>query len=173
MQNLETEIISALETLFPSTLFILSGQNGVEPKSVYCLVKVLSTDNIGLGEDDLFNINQTTRYASNKIINLRLQHFGLSTSSARGDAEYLNMVLSCLKGRYEFYQKGLSITKVEGVSDFEVLRDTQMYRTHINDITLLTKSVITFENPSIDSSTILANYITDSGESNEEFTLGE
>ena len=150
MSDIEHQIVLGLEALFPTTQFILADRNGVEPQSVYCLVNVLSSDTIGLGETPLYNNNQQTTYSENKIVNLRLQHFGLATSSAGNDAEYLNIVLSSFNGKYEFYNRGLSITKVTGVLSAGVLRDTKMYKTYVNDVTILTRTTITMNMPSID-----------------------
>jgi len=156
--SIESSIIQVLKELAPATTFILPYRNGVEPTSVYCLVMVLSKDNIGMNEDSLYNIDGKQTISQNIVCNVRIQYFGDSKSSAQADAELMAMLLDTHNARSLFWQRGLSIATVDSIKQAGVARDTKMYMTHIFDVTFLCKQTISLDTPTIDTVNMESTY---------------
>jgi hypothetical protein len=149
--SVESSIIQVLQELAPNTSFILPYRNGVEPQSVYCLVMVLSKDNVGRNEDSMYNTGGKQTISQNIMCSVRLQYFGDSKSTAQSDAEIMSMLLDTHTARSLLWHQGLSISDIDGIKQAGVIRDTKHYMTHIFDITLLYKQTISIDAPTIDT----------------------
>ena len=159
MNAIEKGLIAVLQEVAPTTTFILSWRNGVEPKSVYCLVMLLSSERIGRPEESFFNRNQTHNFSELNLHTVRLQWMGTSDSTASEDAETMKMVLKSGKGRHLLYQQGLSLAAVDNIKRAGVERETTMYMAHALDLTITSKQSIDIDTPSIDSASFTGGYV--------------
>lgn len=164
---IEANLITALEELMPTTKFVLAWRNGVESKSVYCLVTLLSTDVIGGREESLFQDEDKQHFAQTEIATVRLQFVGDSNSSGALDADYLKLLLRTFNGRNCFYRNGMSITEVDGVSRVGIVRDTKTYIASVINLTLLYKLSEDFTQYSIDTVTVTS----DTGDVEQTFEI--
>jgi hypothetical protein len=149
--SIESSIIQVLQEVAPATTFILPYRNGVEPPAVYCLVMVLSKENIGRNEESLYNNTGKQIISQNMMCNARIQYFGDSKSTAQADAELMAMMLDTHIVRSKLYQRGLAVATIDGIKQAGVSRDTKMYMTHSMDISFLYKQTIEVDIPTIDS----------------------
>ena len=149
--SIDTALVQILKDIAPNTTFILPYRNGVEPQSVYCLVMILSKENVGMNEQSMYNNNGKQQISQNMLCNARIQYFGDSQSSAQADAELMNMMLDTHLVRSKFYHKGLSIATVDSIKQAGVQRDTKYYMTHIMDLTILYKQTIEVDAQTIES----------------------
>lgn len=149
--TIESSLISALEELTPDTKFVLSWRNGVESKSVYCLVTLLATDIIGGQEESLFQDDGDQHFTQTEVANIRLQFMGDSSSTGAEDAHYLKLLMRTFNGRNCFYRHGLSVIQVDGVKRVGVVRDTKTYIASIIDMTLMYRLSEDFQQYSIDT----------------------
>lgn len=152
--NLEANLITALEELMPTTQFILWSRNGTEPASPYCMVMVLSTSNSGGADESLFQDDDNQHYTSNISSAVRLQFMGDSKSTAYPDAERLKLLLLSWNGRSCFYRNGMAISDVNGVRRASVTRDTKIYIASTIDLTLLYNNYDDFNQPAIETVTL-------------------
>ena len=148
---MESNLIAALQELMPSSTFVLSWRNGVEPPSPYCLVTILSTDQLGGAEESLHQDSGNQHLCTNQLSTVRLQFLGDSKSTAYSDCELLKLLMFSFNGRNAFSRNGMSILEINGVKRAGLTRDTKMYITSILDITLLYKQYTNFTQYSIDT----------------------
>lgn len=150
MSDIEASFISAVQEIMPDSKFILNNRNGVEPKSVYCLVNVLSTDIVGGTEETSRQSSGKQTFIQSKIATIRCQFLGDSSSSSQNDAELLCMLFRTFNGRNALSRNGFSLTQIQGITRASVARDTKMYISSSMDLTLLYKSKVTTDQYSID-----------------------
>lgn len=158
--SIESSVIQVLQEVAPTTTFILPYRNGVEPPAVYCMVMVLSKENVGRNEESLYNVTGKQTISQNIICNVRLQYFGDSKSTAQTDAELMAMMLDTHIVRAKFYQRGLALATIDGIKQAGVSRDTKMYMTHVMDITFLYKQTIEIDIPTIDTVNQIGTFST-------------
>jgi len=157
--TIEASLIQVLQTLLPTHKFVLARRNGVQPKSVYCMVMLLNEKQVGRHDESLFleagqqNIRETVEAT------IRLTYFGDSTSSAYSDAKQCKTILKSSIGRYTLYQNGYSFQSASDVVQASAPMDTKMYTANTIDLTILTVESSLFTIPSIDATTITGEYI--------------
>lgn len=152
--NVEANLILALEELMPATQFILWSRNGTEPKSPYCMVMLLSTSNSGGADESLFQDTNNQHYTSSLVASVRLQFMGDSKSTAYPDAERLKLVLFSWNGRSCFYRNGMALSDIDGVRRASIVRDTKVYIASTIDLTLLYNNYDDFNQPAIETVTL-------------------
>lgn len=149
--TIEQRIIDSLQELFPTHKFVLSWRNGVEPKSVYCLVMLLNEKQIGRSEETSYlDDEENTSYTETLEATVRLQYMGLATSSAYQDSKTAKLTLASHKGRSCLYRNGLSFQRIEGVTRAGVSRDTNMYVANVIDLTVAYTETISVESDYIE-----------------------
>lgn len=157
--TIEASLIQVLQTLLPTHKFVLARRNGVQPKSVYCMVMLLNEKQVGRHDESLFleagqqNIRETVEAT------IRLTYFGDSTSSAYSDAKQCKTILKSSIGRYTLYQNGYSFQSASDVVQASAPMDTKMYTVNTIDLTILTVESSLFTIPSIDAVTITGEYM--------------
>ena len=141
---IETGLIKSLTSIDNTITYILSGRNGIEPKSVYCLVEIANYDNDGMATvNSRSEVDSITNKGSQSIgqsstINVRLTYHGDAKSVAGDKAFYMNMALDSFIGTVGFEQNGFGILDKKDIKVIDVGYETNMFKRYVLDITLLT-----------------------------------
>lgn len=164
---IETGLIKSLTSIDNTVTYILSGRNGVEPKSVYCLVEIANYDNDGMAtvnsrsEVDLVTNKGSQSIGQNLTLNVRLTYHGDAKSVAGDKAFYMNMALDSFIGTVGFEQNGFGLLDKKDMKVIDVGYETNMFKRYVLDITLLTMLNQSFEVDVITKAEIEGNLIVD------------
>ena len=148
---IETGLIKSLNSIDNTITYILSGRNGVEPKSVYCLVEISNYDNDGMAtvnsrsEVDLITNKGSQSIGQNLTLNVRLTYHGDAKSVAGDKAFYMNIALDSFIGTVGFEQNGFGLLDKKDMKVIDVGYETNMFKRYVLDITLLTMLNQSFE----------------------------
>jgi hypothetical protein len=156
--TIETSLIQALQTLLPTHKFILARRNGVQPKSVYCLVTLLNEKQVGRIDETLFLDNDQQEMRETVEAVVRLTYYGDSTSTAYSDAKHCKSTIRSSVGRYTLSQNGYSLQNITDVTQASSMMDTKLYTANTIDLTVLTVEQTFIALPSIDVATITGEY---------------
>lgn len=154
----EKEVVTALESLFPDVLFILSNRNHAEPKDPYCLVDQVSitptsepyrtfTHSVEDKNEYLFQnveskFNLIFRSKSDSFLQNISTRFLLSSGSS--------------KFRLAFNKENLSLQDIRDLNvSNEVVSDTNMLRTNIITLTVVSMVQVKENVDSINSVSVL------------------
>lgn len=139
----ETEVVSALESLFPDVLFILSNRNHAEPKDPYCLVDQVS---ITPTSEPYRTVTHKTDDKNEYLFQNVESKFNLifrskSDSSLQDISTRFLLSSGSSKFRLAFNAENLSLQDVRDLNvSSEVVSDTNMLRTNV--ITLIVSSIV-------------------------------
>lgn len=159
-------LLAACYEIQPETLFIFADQNGVEAKPPYCVLTVINEQLIGLAEESLLNINQTTNYVENIRSIIRFTFHGTVNSDALLQAKNFRTKLQAFIGRASLYQHGYSFIDSKILRRTSDPRDTTMYVNTSYDVTLMYKRYSTYNQNSIDEVSVNGEYIHEDNISN-------
>lgn len=140
----EKRLISALEKVEPSILYILADRNGVEPAAPYCLVSILNKRKIGKASK---NISTTTRtQTTNQAVQIiyRLTLHALGTDEIQDTFETLHESFESDDTVFKFYEQGLGVSTVSDITYTSAPVDTVIYKRSTFDITVLSNRLEDF-----------------------------
>lgn len=144
----EHNIIKALQDIIPDCLFILSGRDGVEPKSPYCLVSIINETRIGQAQrTNQSRIDDNDKYWQTIIqtyeVNYTMTFHGGSKTKSEEWARYLSISLESDFATRVFYDWGLSFLSANSFPRLVVNNNT--VSNYLNDTVDITISLTRYE----------------------------
>ena len=112
--NYGKNMVLALEEILPDCLFVLAGQNGVEPQAPYCLVTIISETAEGrpqkTSKSELDADNKAWQLIQQDyIVNYTLTFHGKYKSDSERMCRYLGISLESDYAQDIFYQNGMGV----------------------------------------------------------------
>lgn len=169
--QVDNDIVKALRTIQPDTLFILDARNGVVPKTVYCRVFLVTEQKFGSLENKVSTTvyNETTNVggysvSQSEVHTLRLTYQGKSDSDANELCKHLWLLLESPIGRVAFEDIGYSVQNITTRTQIPMPLDNTMYIRHTFDVTLGTRTTLPFNTNAITQVNSNNKFFDDSGE---------
>ena len=151
------DIYAALHATNPTVNFIHAYQDGVEPKTPYVLITKISDEKIGMGEEILTNDGTSTQYSEKYLSIIRLSCVGKFDSDIDSLSMLLKMRTASQVGKYELYQRGISLMSIDDVFQSHSYKDTRTYITNTLDLVVSYKKTIDIETTYIEKAEVTAN----------------